>query len=147
MLIFKILNYNIKLNIWIDVASKNELLNAIEVWIDSKNIELTEFLRIIRICQGIEDISLFERRYPGYVKQKYYEDLAQKGAAALIIVADELGEKSWSQVEPQMTRGVYGIEGYRDKIPTPARMPAFWLHSDQLEFLKTTKETGILTLL
>ncbi|WP_149205613.1 M28 family metallopeptidase [Flavobacterium johnsoniae] len=91
--------------------------------------------------EGIpEDISLFERRYPGYVKQKYYEDLAQKGAAALIIVADELGEKSWSQVEPQMTRGVYGIEGYRDKIPTPARMPAFWLHNDQLEFLKTTKE-------
>ncbi|MCP2026878.1 hypothetical protein L1276_002022 [Flavobacterium sp. HSC-32F16] len=91
--------------------------------------------------EGIpEDISLFERRYPGYVKQKYYEDLAQKGAAALIIVADELGEKSWSQVEPQMTRGVYGIEGYRDKIPTPSRMPAFWVHSDQLEFLKTTKE-------
>jgi hypothetical protein len=91
--------------------------------------------------EGIpEDISLFERRYPGYVKQKYYEDLAQKGAAALIIVADVLGEKSWSQVEPQMTRGVYGIEGYRDKIPTPARMPAFWLHNDQLEFLKTTKE-------
>jgi hypothetical protein len=91
--------------------------------------------------EGIsDDISLFDRRYPGLVKQKYYEELVQKGAAALIIVADELGEKSWSQVEPQMTRGVYGIEGFRDKIPVPSRMPVFWLHNDQLEFLKNTKE-------
>ena len=91
--------------------------------------------------EGIaDDISLFDRRYPGFVKQKYYENLMQKGAAALIIVADELGEQSWSQVEPQMTRGVYGIEGFRDKIPVPPRMPVFWLHNDQLEFLKNTKE-------
>jgi hypothetical protein len=86
------------------------------------------------------NISLFERRYPGLFKQKYYDLLVAKGATALIIIADELGEKSWSQVEPQMTRGVYGIEGFRDKIPVPSRMPVFWLHGDQLEFLKTTKE-------
>ncbi|PJJ07829.1 peptidase M28-like protein [Flavobacterium sp. 1] len=96
---------------------------------------------ILASKEGISDeISLFDRRYPGLFKQKYYELLASKGAAALIIVADELGEKSWSQVEPQMTRGIYGIEGNRDKIPVPARMPAFWLHNDQLEFLKNTKE-------
>ncbi|WP_281233322.1 M28 family peptidase [Flavobacterium gelatinilyticum] len=96
---------------------------------------------VIASKEGILDnISLFERRYPGFVKQKYYEDLAYRGAAALIIVADELGEKSWSQVEPQMKRGVYGIEGYRDKMPVPPRMPAFWVHNDQLEFLKNTKE-------
>lgn len=96
---------------------------------------------IVASKEGIpEDISLFDRRYPGLFKQKYYELLVSKGAAALIIIADELGEKSWSQVVPQMTRGVYGIEGFRDKIPTPPRMPTFWLHSDQLEFLKTTKD-------
>lgn len=87
-----------------------------------------------------EDISLFDRRYPGFVKQKYYEDLAYRGAAALIIIADEFGEESWSQVEPQMKRGVYGIEGYRDKMPVPSRMPAFWVHNDQIDFLKNTKE-------
>ncbi|MCI9845464.1 M28 family peptidase [Flavobacterium pectinovorum] len=91
--------------------------------------------------EGIaDDISLFDRRYPGFVKQKHYENLVQKGAVALIIVADELGEQSWSHVEPQMTRGVYGIEGYRDKIPVPSRMPVFWVHNDQLEFLKNTKD-------
>lgn len=87
-----------------------------------------------------DDISLFDRRYPGFVKQKYYEDLAYRGAAALIIIADELGEQSWSQVEPQMKRGVYGIEGYRDKMPVPSRMPAFWVHNDQIDFLKNTKD-------
>lgn len=87
-----------------------------------------------------DDISLFERRYPGFVKQKYYEDLVYRGAAALIIIADELGEKSWTQVEPQMKRGIYGIEGYRDKIPVPSRMPAFWVHNDQIEFFKNTND-------
>lgn len=40
--------------------------------IDSKNIELTEFLRIIRICQGIEDISLFEKNYT----KKFYKSVS-----------------------------------------------------------------------
>ncbi|MEL1255784.1 M28 family peptidase [Flavobacterium sp. DGU38] len=96
---------------------------------------------ILASKEGISDeISLFDRRYPGLVKQKYYDLLLSKGAAALILVADDLGEQSWSQVEPQMTRGVYGIEGFRDKIPVPPRMPAFWLHKDQLEYLKNTKD-------
>ncbi len=71
----------------------------------------------------LNNISLFDRRYPGFVRNKYYDILVQKGAAALIIVADAEGEKSWSQVEPQMTRGIYGIEGLRDKIMSS--MPVF----------------------
>jgi hypothetical protein len=35
----------------------------------------------------------FDRRYPGYVRNKYYNTLV-KGAAALIIVADQEGEKA-----------------------------------------------------
>ncbi len=85
-----------------------------------------------------DDISLFDRRYPGLVRNKYYDLVVKKGAVALIMVADELAEQSWSQVEPQMTRGIYGIEGFRDKIG--ATMPVFWVHGDQLEYLKTTKD-------
>ncbi|KAF2507905.1 M28 family peptidase [Flavobacterium zhairuonense] len=89
--------------------------------------------------EGIaDDISLFDRRYPGLVRNKYYDLVVKKGAIALIMVADELAEQSWSQVEPQMTRGIYGIEGFRDKIG--ATMPVFWVHGDQLEYLKTTKD-------
>ena len=89
--------------------------------------------------EGIaDDISLFDRRYPGLVRNKYYDLVVKKGAVALIMVADELAEQSWSQVEPQMTRGIYGIECFRDKIG--ATMPVFWVHGDQLEYLKTTKD-------
>jgi hypothetical protein len=94
---------------------------------------------ILASQEGISnDISLFDRRYPGLVRTKYYDLLVKYGAAALIIVADSDAEKSWSQVEPQMTRGIYGIEGLRDKIG--ATMPVFWVHNDQLDFLKNTKE-------
>ncbi|WP_029271830.1 M28 family peptidase [Flavobacterium sp. KJJ] len=89
--------------------------------------------------EGIaDDISLFDRRYPGLVRNKYYDLVVKKGAVALIMVADELAEQSWSQVEPQMTRGIYGIEGFRDKIGST--MPVFWVHGDQLEYLKKTKD-------
>jgi hypothetical protein len=94
---------------------------------------------ILASKQGIaDDISLFDRRYPGLVRNKYYDLVVKKGATALIMVADALAEESWSQVEPQMTRGVYGIEGLRDKIG--GTMPVFWVHNDQLDYLKTTKD-------
>lgn len=94
---------------------------------------------ILASQEGIlNNISLFDRRYPGFVRNKYYDILVKKGAAALIIIADDEGETSWSQVEPQMTRGVYGIEGLRDKVGVT--MPVFWLHNDQLEFLKNSKD-------
>ncbi|HTF27974.1 MAG TPA: hypothetical protein VK625_03970, partial [Flavitalea sp.] len=44
------------------------------------------------------NVSLPERRYPGYVLRKYRSDLIQRGAAAIIFIADEMGEKSWIQV-------------------------------------------------
>lgn len=89
--------------------------------------------------EGIaDDISLFDRRYPGLVRNKYYDLVVKKGAVALIMVADALAEESWSQVEPQMTRGIYGIEGLRDKIG--GTMPVFWVHNDQLAYLKSTKD-------
>jgi hypothetical protein len=99
---------------------------------------------VLASTEGISsDISLFDRRYPGYVRNKYYNTLVKKGAAALIIVADQEGEKSWTQVEPQMTRGIYGIEGLKEKLEKT--MPVFWLHNDQLDFLKTTKDNLVAT--
>jgi hypothetical protein len=39
---------------------------------DSKNMDLTEFLRVIRICQGIEDITLFDQNYT----KKFYKSVS-----------------------------------------------------------------------
>lgn len=146
---FKIGQKEFKL--WTDVLVAETTTNKVEAPLLYLGKISTEEIRKIEVKgkavvliaskDGISDaISLFDRRYPGFVKQKYYEDLAYRGAAALIIIADELGEQSWSQVEPQMKRGVYGIEGYRDKMPVPSRMPAFWVHNDQIDFLKNTKD-------
>lgn len=146
---FKIGQKEFKL--WTDVLVAETTTNKVEAPLLYLGKISTEEIRKIEVKgkavvliaskDGIsEDISLFDRRYPGFVKQKYYEDLAQRGAAALIIIADQFGEECWSQVEPQMKRGVYGIEGYREKMPVPARMPAFWVHNDQIDFLKNTKD-------
>jgi len=45
-------------------------------------------------CIVPNEISLFDRCYPGLVKEKYYEFLIQKGAVSLYYCSDELGEKN-----------------------------------------------------
>jgi hypothetical protein len=81
------------------------------------------------------DVSLAARRYPGYVIRKYSGDILAKGAVAIILIADELGEKSWSQVTPQLSRGTYDIAGGTGQNVT-ARPPVFWLHSNAIDFIK-----------
>lgn len=81
------------------------------------------------------NVSLAERRYPGYILNKYRKDLTDRGAAAIIFIADELGEKSWSQVLPQMRRGLYDIEGGPNANVT-AKLPVLWLHSDAINWIQ-----------
>lgn len=86
--------------------------------------------------EGINlDVSLPERRYPGYVLRKYQNDLTAKGVAAIIFIADEMGEKSWSQVVPAMSRGQYDIEGGLNLI-LGTRAPVLWVHASTVDWLK-----------
>ena len=80
------------------------------------------------------NVSLAERRYPGYVQRKYSTDLFAKGVAAIIFIADSYGEKCWSQVVPAMSRGTYDIEGGFNAA-MHRRVPVLWLHSDVLNWL------------
>jgi len=81
------------------------------------------------------DVSLPERRYPGYILNKFRAELLSRGATAIIFIADEMGEKSWSQVEPAMSRGLYDIEGGVNTGVTP-KPPVLWLHPSALEEVK-----------
>jgi len=81
------------------------------------------------------NVSLAERRYPGYVLNKYRKYLTDRGAAAIIFIADVLGEKSWSEVLPQMSRGLYDIVGGPNANVT-AKVPVLWLHSDALAWIQ-----------
>lgn len=88
----KVTKDNVKVNMQIITTSENDIIYKLNEFeedekylilhalykvldgkkIDSKNIELTEFLRIIRICQGIEDVSLFEKNYT----KKFYKSVS-----------------------------------------------------------------------
>ncbi len=83
--------------------------------------------------EGIDlNVSLPERRYPGYVFRKYGQPLLDRGAAAIIFIADEQGEQSWSQVVPMYSRGLYDIEGGANASIT-VKAPVLWLHTNALE--------------
>jgi hypothetical protein len=140
---------NKKFELWEQVLiaeTTNAKVNAPLIYVGAASKETIDKLDVtgkavvvLASADGISsNVSLFDRRYPGFVRNKYYDLLQKKGAVALIIVADQEGEKSWTQVEPQMSRGMYGIEGVKQKLENT--MPVFWLHNDQLEFLKTTKD-------
>ncbi len=86
------------------------------------------------------DVSLPERRYPGYVMRKYGADLLERGAVAIIFIADDMGEKSWSQVTPALQRGLYDIENGVNATVT-AKVPVMWVHASSLDFIKTPGAT------
>jgi hypothetical protein len=81
------------------------------------------------------NVSLPERRYPGYVLRKYNNTLLAKGVAAIIFIADEWGERSWSQVVPALLRGTYDIEGGPSAV-IPAKVPVLWVHASALDAIR-----------
>lgn len=86
--------------------------------------------------EGINlNVSLPERRYMGYVLRKY-NALLTKGAAALIFIADDMGEKSWPAVLPALTRGLYDIEGGPNATVT-SKAPILWLHASSLDLVRS----------
>jgi hypothetical protein len=91
---------------------------------------------IVASPEGLNlNVSLADRRYPTYVLGKFRNQLLSKGAAAIIFIADAMGEKSWSQVVPQMSRGLYDIEGGVNEFVT-AKAPVLWLHANAIDWIK-----------
>lgn len=80
------------------------------------------------------NVSLAERRYPGYILNKYNE-LLKAGAVAIIFIADDLGEKSWSQVLPALQRGTYDVAG-GPNVEVTSKPPVLWVHESQENYLK-----------
>jgi hypothetical protein len=87
-------------------------------------------------AEGINlNVSLPERRYPGYIFRKYSRELLERGAIAIIFIADDMGEKSWNQVKPALSRGLYDIEGGPAEQVT-ARVPVIWMHKNEADFIR-----------
>lgn len=76
-----------------------------------------------------KEMTLFERRYPGFIRTKYYKTISQLGAKGIIFITDDISDKSWVEVLPQMTRGTYGVEGLREKVDVG--IPVFWIKQEK----------------
>jgi hypothetical protein len=81
------------------------------------------------------EVSLPERRYPALIMRKYSADLQARGASAIVFIADELGEKSWSQVVPALSRGLYDVEGGPNAVTSP-KIPVLWIHAKDADWVK-----------
>ena len=86
------------------------------------------------------NVSLWERRYPGLVLNKFRNDLISRGAAAIIFITDDLAEKSWHQVVPAMSRGSYNIEGGANTVAI-SRIPVLWIHDNSIDWVRNEGAT------
>jgi hypothetical protein len=104
--------------------------------IDSANIK-GKAVVLMASPKGIDlNISLPERRYPGFLLRKFSPTIINNGAAAIIFIADTAGEKSWQAVLPAVSRGLYDIEGGPSSTATP-KPPVLWFHKSAEPLLKT----------
>ncbi|WP_332454337.1 M20/M25/M40 family metallo-hydrolase [Chryseobacterium aquaticum] len=87
------------------------------------------------------EMTLFVRRYPGFVRTKYYNKAFELGAKGIIFITDETSDKSWVEVLPQMTRGTYGVEGLREKIPN--NIPVLWIKRENANWVKSNPQISL----
>lgn len=85
-----------------------------------------------------KEMTLFDRRYPGFVRTKYYKEITKLGAKGIIFITDEISDRSWVEVLPQMTRGTYGIEGTNDKVTEG--IPVVWIKQENENWVKNNPE-------
>lgn len=94
--------------------------------IDVKN----KVVAIEASSKGINTIvSLPTWRYSRSVLSKYGMPLIRKGAAAIIIIADDIAEKAWDDAAENFKRGTYDIDG-GPNATVSTTIPVLWLHAN-----------------
>ena len=88
-----------------------------------------------------KEMTLFVRRYPGFVRTKYYNQASELGAKGIIFITDDISDKSWVEVLPQMTRGSYGVEGLREKITN--NIPVLWIKRENANWVKNNPKISL----
>jgi len=88
-----------------------------------------------------KEMTLFVRRYPGFVRTKYYNAAYRLGAKGIIFITDDIAEKSWVEVWHQMTRGAYGVEGLKETASKT--MPTLWIKRENAAWVKDNPKIAI----
>ena len=113
---------NKNFTLWKDASvaqMANKQINAPIVYlgdaskIDTNNVDVkNKVVAFEASAIGINlNVSLPTWRYSRSVLTKYGMPLIRKGAAAIIIIADNIGEKAWDDANENFKRGSYDIEG------------------------------------
>ena len=136
--VIKINNTNLKL--WNDVAvaqMANASLVAPIVYlgnaasIDTLKLDIKNKVVAIEASSiGINtNVSLPTWRYSRSVLTKYGMPLIRKGAAAIIIIADDIAEKAWDDAAENFKRGSYDIDGGAN-VNVTTTVPVLWMHAN-----------------
>jgi Peptidase family M28 len=92
-------------------------------------------------AKGINlDVSLPTWRYSRYIFTKYGQSLQKRGAAAILIIADEIGEKAYEDANENYKRGTYDIDGGVNMDVTTT-VPVMWLHPNMKKELASNSAT------
>ena len=83
------------------------------------------------------NVSLPTWRYNRYIFNKYGTRLIERGALAIIFIADDYAEKSWADASENFKRGTYDIEGGPAENVV-ATVPVMWVHNNLKASLQQT---------
>ena len=135
-----------RLQLWKDVAvsqmaakdiegSVIHLGNAAEI--DFNQIDVKgKIVSLEASTTGISlDISLPTWRYSRLMMTRYGSQLINKGAIAIIFIADQFGERSWADAAENFKRGNYDIEGGPNAVVT-SEVPVIWVHDNMKSLLQ-----------
>ena len=86
------------------------------------------------------NMSLPTWRYSRSLLTKYGLPLLRRGAAAILFIADEAGERAWDDATENFKLGLYDIEGGPNASVT-ATAPVIWLHASAKKDLQDGKAT------
>ena len=84
------------------------------------------------------NISLPTWRYSRALYTKYGLALQQKGAVAIIFIADETAEQAWDDADENFKRGTYDIAGGANENLSTT-VPVLWLHANMKNVLQQQK--------
>ncbi len=98
--------------------------------IDLKNIDVKGKVVAFDAVPGILDssLSLPSWRYQRFMMNKYGNALIEKGAVALVLIADNETEMVWPDAAENFKAGRFDLEGGTNEKVT-ATVPVFWVHA------------------
>ncbi len=142
---------NTTLELWKDVVVSqmaNISINAPVVYlgnalnIDTNTIDVKgKVVAMDANSKGIDlNVSLPTWRYSRYIFVKYGLPLLNRGAAAIIFIADEVAEKAWDDALENYKRGSYDIEGGPNENVMETA-PVIWLHASAKKELQQNTGT------